>query len=92
MGDSDITVYLSVVAVLVMAGAIVAFVIAWRVRRRGVRVAVGALLLAAAAFCGILTLLAALLIAALGVGCLILAGRTPTQENVRPGTRRKTET
>ena len=77
MGDSDITLYLSVVALLVMAGTIVAFVIAWRVQRRIVRVTVGVILLAVAATCGILSILASLLVAALGVAALVLASKTP---------------
>ena len=77
MGDSDITLYLSVVALAVMVGAIVAFVIAWRVHRRAVRVSVGVIQLAVATVCGILSVLAALIVAALGVAALALATRTP---------------
>lgn len=77
MGDSDFTFYASLVALLVTVGAIVAFIIAWRVRRRSVRVAVGILLLLTAAVGGILSLLASLLIATLGVVSLVMATRTP---------------
>jgi hypothetical protein len=83
MGDSDITLYLSVMALLVMIGAIVAFVIAWRVRKRAVRVAVGVILLAVAAVCGILSLLAALIVAAPGVGALVLASKTPQSASMQ---------
>ena len=76
MGDSDITLYLSLLALLI-GGAVVAFVIAWRARKRAVRVTVGLLLLAVALVCGILSLLAALIVAALGVGALVLASKTP---------------
>jgi hypothetical protein len=84
MGDSGITLYLSVVAFLAMAGSIVAFVIAWRVRRRIVRVTVGVILLAVAATCGILSILAALLVAALGVAALVLASKTPQSAPPQP--------
>jgi hypothetical protein len=77
MGDSDITLYLSVVALLVVVGAIIAFVIALRVRQKAVPVGVGVILLAVAAVCAILSFLAALLVAALGVSALILASKTP---------------
>jgi hypothetical protein len=77
MGDSDITLYLSVLASLLVAGAVIAFAIACRIRCRAVRVTVGLVLLAIAAVCGILSVLAALLVAALGVAALALAGKTP---------------
>jgi len=83
MGDSDVTLYLSVVALVVMVIAIVAFVIAWRVRKRSVRVAVGVILLALAAVCGILSLVASLIVAALGVGALILASKTPRSASMQ---------
>jgi hypothetical protein len=91
MGDSDIILHLSVAAVLVIVGAVIAFVIAWRVRKKSVRITLAVLLLAVAAFCGILSLVAALLVAALGVGCLILAGMTPTHEKARPDVLKETE-
>ena len=88
MGDSDIILYLSVAALLVVVGAVVAFVIAWRVRKRSVRVTVGVILLAVAALCGILSFLAALLVAALGVAALAMAAkrpqRSPTETQGRP--------
>jgi hypothetical protein len=77
MGDSNITLYLSVVALLVVVGAIIAFIVALRVRQRSVRFGVGVILLAVAAMCAILSILATLLIAALGVFALILASKTP---------------
>jgi hypothetical protein len=77
MGDSDITFYLSLLAVLCIVGSGIAFGIAWRTRRRGLRITLGVLLLAVAAFCGILSLPAALIIAAAGVAILALAIKTP---------------
>ena len=77
MGDSDITLYLSLLALLLVAGAILAFVVACRVRRRAVRVGAGIVLLALAAVCTILSLLATLLVAGLGISALILASKTP---------------
>ena len=89
MGDSDITLYLSAAALLVVAGSVVAFVIAWRVRKKSFRFAVGVTLLVAAAGCSILSFRGALLVGALGVGSLILAGRT--LRSVSSEMQRKTE-
>lgn len=91
MGDSDIVLYLSVAALFVVVGAFVAFVIAWRVRKRAVRLIVGVVLLAVAAICAILSFLASLVVAALGVGSLVLAARSPTQGRALPETRREPE-
>jgi hypothetical protein len=91
MGDSDFALYLSVVAILVMVGSVIAFIIAWRVRKRPVRIVVGVLLLAVAALCAILSFLATLIVAALGVASLVLAGRTQTQDSSRPKARRGTD-
>ena len=73
MGDSDLLRVLNIAALLLVIGAVVAFVIAWRARSRALRVAVGLILLAVAAFGAILSFLAALLIAGLGVASLVLA-------------------
>jgi hypothetical protein len=77
MGDSDFTWLASVVAIAVVVVALIAFVIAWRVRKRAVRVVIGILLLAAAALCGILSLWATLVVNALGVAALGLAFAKP---------------
>jgi hypothetical protein len=87
MGDSDITLYLSVVALLVVVGAIIAFVVALRVRQRAVRFGVGVILLVVAAVCAILSILATLLVAALGVYALILASKTPRGRRWKPNGR-----
>ena len=87
MGDSDITLSLSVVALLVVVGALIAFVVALRVRERTVRVGVGVILLAVAAVCAILSIQAALLVAALGVSALILASNTPRGRRWKPNGR-----
>ena len=88
MGDSDITLYLSAAALVIVTGAVAAFVIAWRVRKRVVRVTVGVILLAATPLCGILSFLASLLVAALGVVVLTMAAKTsqrsPTETHARP--------
>jgi hypothetical protein len=91
MGDSDIVLYLSVAALIAVMGAVVAFVIAWRVGKRSVRLVVGVMLLVLAALCAILSFLATLVVAALGIGSLILAARSPTQDSALPQTRRETE-
>ena len=82
MGDSDITAYLSVLAFLVVVGAIIAFAVALRVRRKTFRAAVGILLLAVAALSSILSMLATLLVASLGVAALVLASRTPQRASL----------
>lgn len=82
MGDSDIAFHFSVAALLVVGGAIIAFLIACRSRRRAVRVGTGVILLAVAAMCVILSLLAALLVAALGVVALVMASKTPQRRPV----------
>lgn len=82
MGDSDFGFYLFFAALLVMVGAIVAFIIAWRSRQRAVRVAVGVILLATAAVSAVLSLLEAFLVAALGVSALVLASKTPQGKSV----------
>jgi hypothetical protein len=77
MGDSDIAVQLSILTLLLVVTAIVAFVIACRVRNRVVRVLVGALLIAIAATCGLFSTMAGLLVAALGVTALVMATKIP---------------
>jgi hypothetical protein len=84
MGDSDITLYLSLLALLIVGGAVVAFVIAWRVSKRAVRVTVGLLLLTVPVVSGILSLPAALLVGALGGGALVLASKTPQSAGLAP--------
>jgi hypothetical protein len=76
MGDSGMALRLSVLALLLVVGALVAFVVAWRVRRRVVRLGVGILLLGLAAACAVFSVLAVLRVAGLGVGALVLAFRT----------------
>lgn len=73
MGDSGIALQLSLLALAVVVAAIIAFAVAWRVRNRAVRVLLGVLMLAGAAVCTFLSALAALLVAALGLGTLLLA-------------------
>ena len=77
MGDSDIRLYFLVASLIVVVGAVIAFVIACRSRRRVVRIGVGIVLLAVATVCTIISLLGALLVAAMGVSALVLASRTP---------------
>ena len=89
MGDSDITAYLSLLALFVIVGAVIAFAVALRVRRRTFRVAVGVLLLVVAALSSILSLLATLLVAVLGVATVFLASRTPQRASLE--TLEKTE-
>ena len=85
MGDSGISIYFSVAALVLVAGAVTAFVVAWRVKNRTLRIVVGILLLATAILSSFLSTLAMLVIAVLGVCALVLAtrsaeGKKPTPE------------
>ena len=88
MGDSDAVLYLSAAALIVVVGAVAAFVIAWRVRRKAVRVIVGVMLLAVAALCVVLSFLASLVVAALGAWSLVLAARSSKTGTTQPDIRR----
>lgn len=77
MGDSDIMIYLSVLAGFVIVSAVVAFVVALCARKKAVRAGIGICLLAVAMLSAVLSLLSAVVVAALGVAALALAGRTP---------------
>lgn len=81
MGDSGFAVQFSLLILVFVVGAIVAFLIAWCVRKRSVRFLVGVILLAGAAACNLFSVLAALLVTILGATALILAIKTPAQEN-----------
>ncbi|MDB4444517.1 hypothetical protein N9174_04185 [bacterium] len=70
--------------------AIVAFVVAWRVHNRAVRILVGVLLLAMAAACNLFSTIAVLMIAALRVTALVLATKTP--QGKRSGTQTEQDT
>ena len=76
MGDSDIAVQLSALAIVLTVVSIAAFVIAWRVRKRAVRLSIGVVLLVLAVTCGFFSTWTVLLIAALGVAAMVLAFRT----------------
>ena len=77
MGDSGIDVQLSLLVLLLIFTAIVAFVAACRVRNRVVRVLVGIFLLATAAACSLFSAIAVLLVVALGFIALVLGIKTP---------------
>ena len=77
MGDSGIAVQLTLLVLFLIITATVAFVVAWRVRNRVVRVFVGVLLLAMAAGCSLFSTMAVLLVAALGVITLVMGAKTP---------------
>jgi hypothetical protein len=76
VGDSDFAVQLSALAIILIVVSIAVFVIAWRVRKRAVRLSIGVLLLVLAVTCGFFSTLAVLLIAVLGVSALVLAFKT----------------
>ena len=77
MGDSDITVQLSLLSYLLIVTALVTFVVALCVRKRSVRILIGIFLFAMAATCVLFSIMAVLLVAALGVVTMILAIKTP---------------
>ena len=77
MGDSDIAGYLSLFVLLVIVAGVIAFVIAWRLPNRRLRLIVGAVLLATAATFGLLSAMAVPLVGAMGVASLVLGIRTP---------------
>jgi len=90
MGDSGIAVQLTLLVLFLIVTAIVAFVVAWRVRNRVVRVFVGVLLLAMAAGCILFSTMAVLLVAALGIIALVMGAKTP-QDNQPRGRMRNEE-
>ena len=77
MGDSDLGLYFLIASCLIMASAILAFIIACRSRRRSVRAGVGLSLLALAIACAIPSFVVASIVAAMGIFALVLASRTP---------------
>lgn len=81
MGDSDITVFLSILALVLVSVAIMVFIIGCRVRKRGIRILIGLLLLAAAFGCHLFSFLASMLVGILGVVTLILAFKTREKDS-----------
>jgi hypothetical protein len=77
VGDSGFATLLSLVALFLVVAAVAAFVAAWRVPKRSVRIVVGILLLVMAVGCSLFSVLASLLVAVLGVAALVLAARMP---------------
>jgi len=77
MGDSDITVLLSFLTYLLIVTTIVIFVVALCVHKRFVRILIGIFLFAMAATCVLFSMMAVLLVAALGVVTMVLAIKTP---------------
>jgi len=77
MGDSDITVQLSFLTYLLIVTAFVTFVVALCVHKRFVRILIGIFLFAMAATCVLFSMMAVLLVAALGVVTMVLAIKTP---------------
>lgn len=79
MGDSDITMYLNLLSLAIVVGAMIAFLVAWRLRSRIQRIIIGVLLLAMGIFSVSLSLLAALFVAGLGMAALVLGSATEKQ-------------
>ena len=77
MGDSDITVLLSFLTYLLIVIALVTFLVALWFRNRIVRILIGIFLFAMAATCVLFSMMAVLLVAALGVVTIVLAIKTP---------------
>ena len=76
MGDSGLTTYLAVVAIVVILVAAVLAAVAWRVRKRTVRIAIGVGLVLLGLLCAVLSLVAAVLVAGLGMAVLVVGVRT----------------
>jgi hypothetical protein len=83
MGDSGITLQLSLLAVLLVGTGIVAFVAACRVRNGMVRAVAGVLLFAIAVLSSMLSIMATLVLGALGFVALALAVKTPRGKGPR---------
>jgi hypothetical protein len=77
VGDSDFTTYVTYLSSLIIVGALIALIVAWRIRKRAVRVTLGILLLAVASVSGVLSALAMLFVAALGFAAIVMAAKTP---------------
>jgi lysylphosphatidylglycerol synthetase-like protein (DUF2156 family) len=67
MGDSGLTTYLAVVAMVVIIVALILAAVAWRVRRRTIRISIGLGLVIAGLLCAPLSLVAFMLVAGLGM-------------------------
>jgi len=77
MGDSDITVLLSFLTYLLLVTTIATFVVAMFVRKRFVRILISIFLFIMAATCVLFSMMAVLLVAALGAVTMVLAINTP---------------
>jgi len=72
MGDSDIAIYLSLLALAVTIASVVVAVVAWRIKNRQLRIGVGVSLLIIAGSFVLLSFFASLLIGGLGLVTLLL--------------------
>jgi len=84
MGDSGLTTMLAGMALLVIVLAVVLAVIAWRTRRRTVRIAIGATLLLLGVASAVLSIIGFVIVVGLGLAALIAGLKTaPTSAQGR---------
>lgn len=76
MGDSGLVTYLAVVAMGVIMVALILTAVAWRVRKRTVRIVIGLGLVILGLLSAALSLVAFVLVAGLGVTVLVAGVRT----------------
>ena len=85
MGDSGLTTYLAVVAMVVIIVALILAAVAWRVRRRMVRISIGLGLVIAGLLCAPLSLVAFMLVAGLGMAVFVAGVRTVPTDGTTEG-------
>jgi len=86
MGDSGLTAYLGVVALAVIFVTLILAGVAWRIRRRTVRVGIGLGLIMLGFLCAVLSFVALVLVAGLGAAIVILGIRTMPGQSTAEGT------
>jgi hypothetical protein len=76
MGDSGIAAHAAIMASILIAVSIAAVFLAWRVRNKILRIVVGLSLVLLAGASGVLSIIAALVLGALGLATLISGVKT----------------
>lgn len=76
MGDSGLSTYLVVVAMVVIIVALILGAVAWRVRRRMVRISIGLGLVILGLLCSVLSLESLVLVVGLGLAIFVAGIRT----------------
>lgn len=76
MGDSGLIAYLAIAAMFVIIVAFILAAVAWRVRRRTLRICIGLGLVILGLFCKVVSLAVFVLVASIGVAVIVLGVRT----------------